>query len=63
MTINELLRIIAGSFVLISVLLGYYVHPGWFFFTGFVGINLVQSGFTKWCPMIVILRKLGFKEG
>ncbi|MCC6130379.1 MAG: DUF2892 domain-containing protein [Acidobacteria bacterium] len=63
MTINEVLRIIAGLFVLISVALGYFVHPGWFFFTAFVGLNLLQSGFTKWCPMITILRKAGLKEG
>ncbi len=63
MTINEVLRIIAGLFVLISVALGYYVHPGWFLFTAFVGLNLLQSGFTKWCPMITILRKAGLKEG
>jgi hypothetical protein len=63
MTINEVLRIVAGTFVLISVALGYYVHPGWFLFTAFVGLNLLQSGFTKWCPMITILRKAGLKEG
>jgi hypothetical protein len=42
-----------------SVILGYWVHPGWFLFTGFVGLNLFQSAFTDWCPMIAILRKLG----
>ena len=56
MTVNELLRAIAGFFVLLSVALGYWVHPGFFFFTAFVGLNLLQSAFTKWCPMMAILR-------
>ena len=42
-----------------SVALGYWVHPGWFLLTAFVGLNLFQSAFTNWCPMITILRKLG----
>jgi hypothetical protein len=45
-------------FVMASVALGYWVHPGWFLFTAFVGLNLFQSAFTNWCPMITILRKL-----
>jgi len=63
MTVNDMLRAIAGAFVLLSVALGYFVHPGFFLFTAFVGANLLQSGFTKWCPMITILRKAGVKEG
>ena len=43
----------------ISVALGYYVNPAWFLFTAFVGLNLFQSAFTNWCPMMTILRKLG----
>jgi hypothetical protein len=43
------------------VALGYWVHPGWFVFTAFVGLNLFQSAFTNWCPMITFLRKLGVK--
>jgi len=62
MTVNDALRAIAGLFILISVALGYLVHPGFFLFTAFVGANLLQSGFSKWCPMITILRKLGLKE-
>ena len=62
MTVNEALRAIAGLFILISVALGYFVHPGFLLFTAFVGANLLQSGFSKWCPMITILRKLGLKE-
>jgi len=63
MTVNDMLRAIAGAFVLLSVALGYFVHPGFLLFTAFVGANLLQSGFSKWCPMITILRKAGVKEG
>ncbi len=62
MTVNDSLRSIAGFFVLASVALGYFVHPGFFLFTAFVGVNLLQSGFSKRCPMIAILRKVGVKE-
>ncbi|HEU5162378.1 MAG TPA: DUF2892 domain-containing protein [Thermoanaerobaculia bacterium] len=63
MTIERYLRLIAGFFVLLSVSLGWYVHPGFFFFTAFVGANLIQSAFTNWCPMIALLRKFGVKSG
>jgi len=53
--------LIAGAFVLLSVVLGYYVSPYWLLFTGFVGLNLFQSAFTNWCPMMTILRKAGVK--
>jgi hypothetical protein len=59
MTIERALRAIAGAFVLASVLLGIWVSPHWFWFTAFVGANLLQSGFTNWCPMMSILRRLG----
>ena len=59
MTIERLLRMIAGGFVTASVLLGIYVHPGFLWFTLFVGLNLFQSAFTQWCPMMTILRKAG----
>ena len=62
MTINDALRTIAGLFILASVALGYWVHPGFFLFTAFVGANLLQSGFTKWCPMMTILRKAGVPD-
>ncbi len=62
MTVNDWLRAIAGFFVLLSVALGYYVHPAFFLFTAFVGLNLFQSAFSKWCPMMAILRKAGVKE-
>ncbi len=62
MTLNEWLRAIAGTFVLLSVALGWFVHPAFFLFTAFVGANLLQSAFTKTCPMMAILRKFGVRE-
>ncbi len=62
MTINDYLRAIAGFFVLLSVALGHWVHPGFYLFTAFVGLNLLQSAFTRWCPMISILRALKVRE-
>ncbi len=62
MTIERYLRLIAGSFVLISVLLGNFQSRYWFLFTGFVALNLVQSAFTNWCPMITFLGWLGAKN-
>ena len=62
MTVNRYLRLIAGFFVMLSVAFGYYVSPYWLLFTAFVGLNLFQSAFTDWCPMITILRKLGVKD-
>jgi len=59
MSIERTLRLIAGLFVLISLALGYWVNQYWYLFTAFVGLNLFQSGFTNWCPMMTFLRKLG----
>lgn len=56
--INRIIRAIAGTFVILSVLLGMYVNENWFWFTIFVGVNLLQSSFTKWCLMEDILRKV-----
>ena len=57
---NEvIIRRFAGTFVLLSLALGWWVSPYWFLFTGFVGLNLFQSAFTNWCPMMTFLRKLG----
>jgi hypothetical protein len=61
MTIERALRLIAGTFVLLSVALGYWVHPAWFLFTAVVGLNLLQSGFTNSCPMMTFLRWSGLK--
>jgi len=57
--IERTLRGIAGGFVLLSVALGYWWHPMFFVFSAFVGLNLLQSAFTGWCPMMTILRKAG----
>ena len=59
MTMERVIRAIAGTLVLISLALGWWAHPGWFLFTAFVGANLFQSSFTRWCLMEDILDKLG----
>ena len=56
MTVERYLRLIAGCFVLATLLLGYFHSPYWFLFTAFVAINLIQSAFTNWCPMMTFLR-------
>ena len=61
MNVEQLLRLIAGAFIAASVLLGMYVNPNFLWFTLFVGLNLLQSGFTGWCPMMAILRKAGVR--
>ena len=68
MTSWQLVRVVAGAFILISLALGIpgspiFVSPWWLAFTAFVGINLLQSGFTKWCLMESILRKIGLRPG
>ena len=62
MSLERYLRAIAGFFILVSVLLAHFFSPYWLFFTGFVGLNLLQSAFTNWCPMMTILKKLGVKS-
>jgi hypothetical protein len=59
MTVERMLRLIAGVFVAASVLLGAWVHPYFYGFALFVGLNLVQSAFTNWCPMMSLLRRVG----
>jgi len=59
--VERSLRLIAGLFVLLSLALGYWLSPYWFLFTAFVGLNLFQSAFSNWCPMMTILRKAGVK--
>jgi hypothetical protein len=61
MNVERYLRLIAGLFVVVTVALGYWVSPYWFLFTAFVGLNLFQSAFTNWCPMMSILRKFGVR--
>jgi hypothetical protein len=62
MTVERYLRMIAGALVLLSLALGHWVHPYWYLFTGFVGLNLLQSAFSDWCPLMAILRKMGAKS-
>ncbi|SEA42346.1 Protein of unknown function [Flavobacterium gillisiae] len=59
---NKVFRILVGSFILISLLLSVYVNQNWLWFTVFIGVNLIQSGFTKWCLLETILSKLGLKD-
>jgi Inner membrane protein YgaP-like, transmembrane domain len=59
MSLDHKIRLIAGTFILASLALGWWVSPYWFLFTAFVGVNLVQSSITKWCLMEDILRRTG----
>ena len=61
-TVNRGLRLVAGTFVLVSLVLAQVYSIYWLWFTAFVGLNLFQSAFTDWCPMIWMLKKLGLKE-
>jgi hypothetical protein len=61
-TVDDWVRGIAGIFILASLSLGWLVHPGYFLFTAFVGANLLQSLFTRWCPMMWLLRRLGVEQ-
>ena len=68
MTSWQIVRIFAGSFILASLLLGtpaspIFVSQYWLLLAAFVGLNLMQSGFSRWCPLEIILRKLGVRAG
>lgn len=62
MTINDTIKLVAGTFILLSVSLGYFVNEFWYFMTVFVGLNLFQSSFTNWCLLESILKKSGMKN-
>jgi len=62
MKLNDALRLLAGTMVLLSVALAVYIDPRWYWLTVFVGLNLLQSAFTKWCPAIWFFRRIGLKE-
>ena len=62
MEVNDALRLVAGVMILISLLLTYFVHANWMYFTIFIALNLIQSAFTGWCPMMTILKKVGYQE-
>lgn len=59
---NRIVRAVAGVFILISILLAVYVNINWLWFTAFVGANLLQSSFSKWCLLEDILTKFGIKD-
>ncbi|HSC34778.1 MAG TPA: DUF2892 domain-containing protein [Thermodesulfobacteriota bacterium] len=61
--VDRLVFRVAGIFVLASLALGYFVHPAWFLFTAFVGLNMFQASFTGFCPMAKVLKKMGAKPG
>ncbi len=61
--LDRLVFRIAGVFVLASLALGYFVHPAWFLFTAFVGLNMFQASFTGFCPLAKVLKKMGVKTG
>ena len=63
MSIERIVLAVAGTFILLSVLLAVYVNINWLWFTAFVGANLLQSAFTGFCPMATILKKLGKQSG
>ncbi len=62
MTVERCLRLLAGIMVILSLLLGRWVNPNWYFLTAFVGLNLLQSAFTNWCPAMFVLEKIGLKR-
>ena len=62
MTVEAAIRALAGAFVMASVALGYWVHPGFFLFTAFVGGNLFQSAFTGTCPAMAVFRWMGLED-
>ncbi len=59
MYIERIVRIVAGAFIVLSLLLAHFHNQNWLWFTGFVGLNLLQSGFTQFCPLFMILEKMG----
>ena len=60
--LNTYFRVIVGTFILLSVVLAFYVNINWLWFTVFIGVNLIQSAFTKWCLLETILLKFGLKK-
>jgi hypothetical protein len=63
MSIDRIVLAVAGTMVLLSLLLGHFVSPYWYWFTAFVGANLLQSAFTGTCPLVLVLRKIGVRSG
>jgi hypothetical protein len=63
MSIDRFVMAFAGTVVLVSLALGHFVSPNWYWFTAFVGANLLQASFTGFCPLAALLRKAGVKSG
>lgn len=63
MSIDKAIFAFAGIMILVSVVLTHFVHPNWFWFTVFIGANLLQSAFTGFCPVAAVLKKMDFKSG
>jgi hypothetical protein len=59
MTLERYIRMFAGTFILASLILAHFHHPNWLWFTAFVGFNLLQSSLTRFCPLEIVLQKLG----
>ncbi len=62
MTVTRLMHTIAGALIMLSLVMAHFVSPKWLYFTAFIGVNLFQSGFSNWCLMATILKKLGVPE-
>lgn len=62
MTINDWIHVIAGIFIIAGIVLGSWLNPLWYLFTAFVGLNLLQYGFTRFCPMALVLKRLGVQQ-
>ena len=62
MTVERALRLMAGAVILLSLALAHYLSPNWLWLTAFVGLNLLQSSFTNWCPAMSIFRAMGMKD-
>lgn len=62
MNVQRMLRALAGTMVILSLALAHWVHPGFLLLTAFVGVNLLQSAFTDWCPAMTVLRRLGLRD-
>lgn len=63
MTVERAVRLLAGVIVLASLALAHWISPAWLWLTAFVGLNLLQSGFTNWCPAMAIFRWMGLTSG
>ncbi len=62
MNVQRMLRALAGTMVILNLALAHWVHPGFLLLTAFVGVNLLQSAFTDWCPAMTVLRRLGLRD-